>query len=133
MTGWVFSGAPRIFNFPPKANVAEAAVTYVGGQVGSFAGTTSATTVTFALTNGISATPQAGDLVIVAYGVGSTADRALTIKNASSTDYTLAGSELYQNDTYDSNLRVAYRFMPASPETTVVLSGTGATADSGAC
>lgn len=113
-------------------NEAQAAVAYVGGQVGSFAGKTNATTVTFALTNGSASTPAAGDLVIVAYSVGSTADRALTIQNGSSVDYTLAGSELYQNDTYDSNLRVAYRFMPDPTETTVVLSGTGNTADAGA-
>lgn len=115
-----------------KVEEAMAAVNYVGGQVASFAGKTGATTVTFALTGGIATTPAAGDLVIVAYSVGSTADRALTIQNASAVNYTLAGSELYQNDTYDSNLRVAYRFMPGTPETSMVLSGTGSTADAGA-
>jgi len=135
VSGWVFYGWPQIWDnppFPPKIEKTQAAASYVGGQVGSFAGKTSATTVTFALTNGSASTPAADDLVIVAYSVGSTADRALTIRNGSVVDYTLAGSELYQNDTYDSNLRVAYRFMPATPETTVVLSGTGSTADAGA-
>ena len=129
---WLFSGWPQIWHnppFPPKIKIAQAAVSYVGGQVGSFAGKTSATTVTFALTNGSDSKPQAGDLVIVAYSVGSdtSGDVALTIKNASSVDYTLAGSELYQDDSYNSNLRVAYRFMPATPETTMVLSSTGST------
>ena len=45
-------------------NEAQAAVAYVGGQVGSFAGKTNATTVTFALTNGSASTPAAGDLVV---------------------------------------------------------------------
>jgi len=106
---------------------------YVGGQVGSFAGTNSTTTVTFSLTGGLASTPAANDLVIVAYSVGSSADRALTIQNTGATNYTLVGSELYQNGTtYDSNLRVAYRFMPGTPETQFVLSGTGAVQDAGA-
>ena len=132
---WIFIAWPRIWQnprIPPKIQEAQAAVSYVGGQVGSFAGKTGATTVTFAPNNGSAATPAAGDLVIVAYSVGSTADRALTIQNASAVNYTLAGSELYQNDTYDSNLRVAYRFMPITPETTMILSGTGSNADAGA-
>ena len=65
---WIFSGFPRIWQnpaFPPKIQEAQAAVSYVGGQVGSFAGKTSATTVTFALTNGSASTPAAGDLVLV--------------------------------------------------------------------
>lgn len=115
-----------------KIREARAAVSYVGGQVGSFAGKTAATTVTFSLTNGSASIPAAGDLVVVAYSVGSTVDRALTIQNTSAVDYILAGSELYQNDTYDSNLRVAYRFMPGTPETQMVLSGTGSNTDAGA-
>lgn len=134
--GWIFSGWPQIWrnpSIPSKIKEAQAAVTYVGGQVGSFVGKTSATTVTFALTNGSASTPAAGDLVIVAYSVGSTADRALTIQNASTVNYTLAGSELYQNDNFDSNLRVAYRFMPSpTPETSMVLSQTFSTNDAGA-
>ena len=99
---------------------------YVGGQTASFAGKTTATTVTFALTGGLAAVPAAGDLVIVSYAVGATSDVALTIKNsAGGTDYSLVDSELYQNDDYDANLRVAYRFMPGTPETTLSLSGTG--------
>ena len=47
------------------------AITYVGGQTGSFAGKTGETTVTMtSLTGGSDAAPAAGDLVIVAYAVG---------------------------------------------------------------
>lgn len=109
------------------------AIVYVGGQVSSFAGKTSATTVTFSLTNGTNSVPQAYDLVIVAYGVGSaSSDRTLTINNPSAVAYTLMGSELFQTDTFSSNLRVAYRFMPATPETTVDLSQTFSVQDAGA-
>ena len=108
-------------------------IVYVGGQVGQFAGKTGTTTVTFSLTNGTDSVPKAGDLVIVAYGVGSaSSNRALTINNASAVAYTLIGSELFSADTFSANLRVAYRFMPATPETTCVLSGTGAVQDAGA-
>lgn len=109
------------------------ALQYVGGQKGSFAGKTGATTVTFSLAGGLASVPAAGDVVVVSYGVGSaSSDRALTIQNGSAVDYTLVGTELFQADTFSSNLRVAYRVMPGTPETTCVLSGTGSNADAGA-
>lgn len=107
-------------------------IAYVGGQVNSFAGTTSNTDVNFALTNGLAATPAAGDLVVVAFATGSTADRTLSITNTAGTAYTTIGSELYSNDTFDTNLLVAYRFMPGTPETAVRFAGgTGNAADAG--
>jgi hypothetical protein len=110
------------------------AIVYVGGQVNQFAGTNSATTVTFALTGGTNSVPQAYDLVIAAYavGAGSAVDVALTINNPSAVAYTLMGTELFQTDTFSANLRVAYRFMPSTPETTLDLSGTGAVQNAGA-
>lgn len=114
-----------------QVSTAQAAIQYVGGQTAGFAGKTSATTVTFALTGGTNSVPAAGDLVIVSYVVGGTADKALTINNMSAVAYTLIGTELYYNDTYDVNQRVAYRFMPATPETQFSLSQTFSTADAG--
>ena len=115
------------------------ALVYVGGQVGQFAGTTSAQTITFALTNGTDTAPLAGDLVVIAYGVASanTRDPALAIRNTAAVDYTLVGSELFSDDARYANLRVAYRVMPATPETQFVLTetvngGTGNAADAGA-
>ncbi len=119
------------FLFFAGAGKAEAAITYVGGQVGGFVGITTATTVTFSLTGGVASVPASGDLVVVSYTVGSTIDRALTIQNAGETNYILVGTELYQNDDFDVNLRVGYRFMPSVPETTVILSGTGSANDAG--
>jgi hypothetical protein len=108
---------------------------YVGGQVGGFAGTVSNTDVSFNLSNGIGAAlavPQAGDLVVISFCVGSTADRTLSITNTAGTAYTLIGSELYADDTFDANLRVAYRFMPGTPETDFRFAGgTGNAADAG--
>ncbi len=99
-------------------------ISYVGGQVGGFPGTTSDQTINFALTGGLASVPDADDLVVVSYAISSNSNIGLTIKNASAVAYTLIGSELYSNDDLDTNLRVAYRFMPGTPETTVVLSDT---------
>lgn len=107
-------------------------IRYVGGQGAGFAGTTSNQTVTFALTNGMANQPEGGDLVIVTFCTGSVADRTLDIETTGAVNYTLIGNELYQNDTFDSNMRVAYRFMPATPETQFRFAGgTGHIDDSG--
>lgn len=107
------------------------AITFVGSQGAGFAGKTSTTTVAFALTGGIASTPAAGDLVIIAYHVGSTSDVTLSITDTTPTAYTLLGSELYQDDTYDSNLRVCYKVMGGTPDTQFILSGTGSTSNAG--
>lgn len=103
----------------------------VGTQEGSFAGTTSNQTITFALNGGLARVPAANDLVLVFYSVGSTADRTLTITNTGATAYTYL-ADLYQNDLFDANLRVGWRLMPSTPETQVILSQTFSTADAGA-
>lgn len=100
-----------------------ASLQYVGGQDNSFAGTTSNTDITFALNNGLASTPAAGDLVVVTFCTGSTVDRTLSITNTAGTAYTLMGSELFSDDTFDVNMRVAYRFMPGTPETAVRFAG----------
>lgn len=112
------------------------AILYVGGMGNGFAGTTTAQDITFALTNGSNSVPAPGDLVIIAYFIGSTVDRSLAIRTTGGVDYTLMGSELTQSDTFDANLRVAYRFMPATADTQFRLTetvggGTGSTADAG--
>lgn len=117
-----------------------AAIVYVGARTVAFAGSTGTPiTVSFTLAGGTDAAPLAGDLVVVAWCVSGngTADRTLTIKNVTGgTDYTLIGSELFANDGNTTNLRVAYRVMPGTPETTVdvnevAASGTGAITDAG--
>jgi len=112
------------------------AIQYVGGRSGGFPGSTSGNTnvaLNSGLTGGIGASVATGDLVIVAYGTGSSADRTLLIQNPSAVAYTLIGSELYSDGTtYDTNLRVAYRFMPSPAEASVQLGPTGAGADGGA-
>lgn len=126
--GWLIGVIP----FRSTAWVEPSGIRYVGSQQGGFAGRTSSLSVNFALTGGLSALPQDGDLVIVAYCVGSTVDRALTIQDPAAGNYTLIGTEQYQNDNFDVNLRVAYKRMGPTPDTAVVFGQTGSTADAGA-
>jgi len=74
------------------------------------------------LTGGIESSVRTGDMVIVVHSVSSTTNSTLTIRDPSSVAYTLIGSELYSDDTYDTNLRVAYKFMGATPDASVSFS-----------
>lgn len=101
-------------------------IEYVGGQTGSFAGTTSAQTIAFALTGGLASTPAADDLVIIHYAIGSNGSATtLAIRNTSAVDYTLFGTQGFADDTVDTERRSAYRVQPGTPETQFVLTSTG--------
>jgi hypothetical protein len=102
------------------------AISYVGGQQGGRAGSTSTSNVTFSLSGGSNSTPLAGDLVVISITVGSTADRAVSV--VSPTGYTSL-TERYQNDTYDVNLGLSYKFMGSTPDTTFQLPSTGSAND----
>jgi len=111
-------------------------IAYVGGQIAGFAGTTSAQTINFALTGGLASVPAKGDLVLIGYCIGSTVARFPAIRNTSAVDYTTAGARITVADTFDVTLLVAWRFMPATPETQFLLTetvggGTGDAADAG--
>jgi len=103
-------------------------ISYVGGMSGAGSMASFPVTVTFALTGGTDSVPAASDLVVVTLDLAySGASISGIIQNASAVDYTL-GAEAYGSDYCDSTCRVAYRFMPATPETTCVLdvaSGSG--------
>jgi hypothetical protein len=94
-------------------------IQYVGGRTTSGAGTTSNVVISLTtLTGGLASAPSAGDLVIVYFGTGSTADRNLVV--AGYTEIT----ELYANGSaFDTNFVVAYKFMGSVPDTTVTLTG----------
>jgi hypothetical protein len=105
------------------------AISYVGGKVLGFVGTTSVTNVSLTdLTGGSDTAPSAGDFVVVYYGTGSnTTARAITV-NSSYTNLT----KIAASDTYDANLVVGYKRMGSTPDTSVEVSGTLNTADPGA-
>lgn len=74
-----------------------------------------------------------GTLLVAVYAVASTADRALTISSASGGTWNLVGSELYANDTYDTNLRAAWKFADATgQDNTINYSSDAVSGDAGA-
>lgn len=104
-------------------------IQYVGGRTAGSTGTASDITISLngTLTGGLGTSPSTGDLVIVYFGTGSTADRDLVVSG-----YTEV-AELYSNDTYDTNLVAAYKFMGGTPDTSFTLTGgTLSTSDAGA-
>ena len=106
-----------------------AGIQFVGRTTAGITGSGLPTDVSLtSLTGGLASAPVEGDLVIVYYGTGSNADRAIGVTTA---DYTEV-AELYSDDTYDTNLSVSYKFMGATPDTQVQVSATGQADDSGA-
>jgi len=107
-----------------------AGIQFVGSTTAAItaSGSTDTNVSLTSLTGGLASAPEAGDLVIVYYGTGSIADRAIGVTTAGYTEV----AELYSNDSQDTNLSVNYKLMGATPDTQVTMSGTGNTSDSGA-
>ena len=121
------------FNSVPAVVASGGVIEFVGGALDRQAPATSGSTtvpLNSGLTGGIASGVSAGDLVIVAFSTGSTANRSLSITDGT-TSYTLLGSELYSDDSFDTNLRVAYKFMGGTPDTTVSIGPTGSLNDAG--
>lgn len=102
------------------------AIQYVGGRTQAIAGANSGTAnvALTGLTGGSGSQPAAGDLVMVGYASGKTADQAISISGYSEV------LELYRDGSgADANLEVASKFMGASPDTAVAVPNSGSTAD----
>lgn len=104
-------------------------IRYVGGTTAQITGSISTTTSISltALTGGMDTQPREGDVVIVYYGTGAGEDRAIGVTTAGYTEI----AELYSNDNEDVNLSVSYKAMSSTPDTSVVVSATGHSSDSG--
>lgn len=105
------------------------AITFIGSGTQLAAGSTSANTVTFTSalrdeSNALISALVEGDLVVLVWGTGSTADRNPTAP----TGYT-ERANLYSDNTEDTNLVIWTKFMGATPDTTVDVPGSGAAAD----
>jgi len=100
-------------------------ITYVGGQVGGRAGSTSTSNVTFALTGGTHSTPQPGDLVVIGCTVAS---QARTPACAIS-GYTSATQINANGTTYDTSLNMSWKVMGDTADTAFTLPSTGNIAD----
>lgn len=81
------------------------------------------------LVDGLDSSPSVGDVIFVYFAVGGTIDQTLSIKDASGgADYQLVESELYSNDTNDANLRVAYKVVTGTPDTSFFVAPSSASA-----
>lgn len=127
---------PFTFGILSRHATTSSAIEFVGGAVANKSGEGifapySSIALNSGLTGGIASAVAEDDLVIAAFATGSSADRSLGIRDET-INYTLIGSELYQGDTYDVNLRVAYKFMGPTPDTATYFSPTGSTSEGGA-
>jgi hypothetical protein len=97
-------------------------VQFVGGKIAAKAGATSGNstmTINSGLTGGISSSAASGDLVVAAFATVSDQGTDLTLSiTDGSVDYTIIGSELYQTDRRDINLRVTRKVIGADTSVT---------------
>jgi len=88
------------------------------------------TSLSSGLTGGSRSAVQAGDFVLAVHLLASASDSTLSITDGTN-PYTLVGSELYANDNdVDTNLRVAYKFMGGTPDTSTSFPAVGGINDS---
>ncbi|MGA1346258.1 MAG: hypothetical protein ACO35E_09860, partial [Ilumatobacteraceae bacterium] len=99
-------------------------ISFVGSA--SAADDTGASTYTLSL-SGVSGLAQ-DDLVVICYGWSSTTNDTVGLPtgNNSSTYQSLC-ADLYANDSGDSNFRMAYQFMGATPDTSIDVPGKNST------
>lgn len=129
--GWVFSGWPQVFNFPPNIQKAYAAtLSYVGGTSCSGTGSTYSCSLT-SLTGGSGSSATAGDIVIVITGWASTANGDPGVTTSGYTEVP-GSTDLYKSDSRDTNVSADYKVMGASPDTSVTVSGFNNAANGGA-
>lgn len=98
-----------------------ASVSYVGGTTAAYTGTTSDISISVS-----SLSIQTGDIIIVAFATGSTANRTIGAEG-----FTQVAS-LYSNDSYDTNLYVGYQVALTSVTSITLVGGTGSISDAGA-
>jgi hypothetical protein len=116
--------------FPPSSGPN---IQFVGGSISSKEGASSGDTtlaLNSGLTGGIASGVSTDDFVIGIFATGSTADRTLAITDGTN-PYTLIASELISTDNYFTNLRVAYKFMGGTPDTSLTFGPTGSSSDAG--
>jgi hypothetical protein len=97
---------------------------YVGGFVQANVGSNGTATVSLtSLTGGIASAPAEGDVVFVAYSIGTTVDRTGEIGVTGYKKLTA----LYADDAIDSTLGVFWKRMTSTPDTSITISGSSGT------
>lgn len=92
---------------------------YVGGNSAVGTGATVSVSLT-ALTGGLSSTAAEGDIVVVIWGWATNAVADPGTLTMSTSGYTYCFTDLYANDTREANMRMAYKVMGSTPDTTAV-------------
>ncbi|MDZ4306606.1 hypothetical protein [Allopontixanthobacter sp.] len=95
-------------------------IPYVGGKTNPvIASNTLAETIdlTSGFSGGIDTAPSEDDLVLLFFSIFSTSDRNVSVTSSGWTEI----ADLYGNDARDSNLGIYYKFMGATPDTSVTL------------
>lgn len=107
----------------PEVTLPATGITLVGSKLAGWAGTTSNQTISLTdLTGGTGAAPEAGDYVVVSYAVGFAVGPTLSVVTSG---YAPLITPLSADDTYDVRLASWAKFMGGSPDTSIVVSGTG--------
>jgi hypothetical protein len=94
------------------------AIEYVGGTSNTGTGASINLTVNSGLTGGIGSAAAPGDIIVVFWGFGGTTNATMTV--SSPAGYSVI-SDLYSNDTWDSNFGFAYKVQGSTPDTTVTV------------
>ena len=116
LTGMLQAAAGSGVDWPPSN------IQFVGSTTLSTPGKTGDTSVSLtSLQNGIGTQPAQGDLVIALAGAGvGTTFKELSIRTSGYTELVA----LQANDNISLDGTVAYKFMGATPDTTIIVSGT---------
>jgi hypothetical protein len=108
-------------------------IRFVGGATSNKGGAVSGNT-TIALNSGLTRGSRPAvaqdDFVLAVFASGSIADRTLSITDGT-TEYTVVDTERYVDNNDDLNVRVAYKFMGSTPDTSVTFGPTGSLDDAG--
>ena len=96
------------------------AITFVGSASVTAVSSAADQTISLtSLTGGTRSSVAQDDLVIASYAVSNAADVTLDIEDPSAVDYTLIRESYQSAFIQDTNLRVAYKFMGATPDASV--------------
>lgn len=107
------------------------AISYVGGVVAGRTGNSNSTvdvSLSSGLAGGSNSGVSAGDLVVVTVCTGSAARASVVAVTAPAT-YNNLTAQRTTATTYDTNVQVSYKFMPATPDSVVTIPAQGNAAD----
>jgi hypothetical protein len=122
ITGWIYSGWPQIWNFPPEIYKAHAAISWVSSTCANSRDGNGDMTLTLPTT-------QENDLVIITYAIGDAdglefdMDAAGFLSGVGFTE--IVDTTVNSADANEIDLGVYWKIMGATPDTSVTIDGQG--------